>query len=544
MREDPFAGRPSGAALYCRTTQRDLLSAIRTGLVHGNRAVRLTGPEGCGKTVLCRLLLRALPANVDLLLVTRPPAHLREFLRRILTPPKFNDPGPDASVQELVDHLRQVFQRGRARGRLPVLIIDDAQELHPDTEDALLHLRSRGSDGDPLFALLLSGRGRPAPASRPRNDGTRHVEMAAFSPAESADYVRHRLRSVGGSAHLFTEGALREVHKHSAGLPRRIDILCGHALLGAFFAGAETVDWNMVRGTIRGDGDSQAPAAGPWPHWAKVASIFGAAFTGTLLLTLWWANLATVEFGEPAPAPATIESRELAPANEPASTPMAPAVASPDRVARLGAPVSPDLATLSDNEDTVRARAEHRLLARWQADGDAAASQPVCSKNRTLRCLQGRGGWGDIERLNRPALLRLGAAHTRAAHVVVVGLEGDNVRVDIGGREYLYPRAQLDRHWQGVYTVLWRPPVDGVDVIGRGAPRAALDWLRAALARIEGRPVPVADADAYDWPLTKRVMEFQRSVGLKPDGTVGAATVIALQTALRAPNTPLLVAGR
>ncbi|MCC7412561.1 MAG: AAA family ATPase [Gammaproteobacteria bacterium] len=554
LREAPFTGQPAPRSLYCRAPHRELLASLRRTLMRAANVATLTGVAGSGKTVTCRLLLRALPANAEVVLVTRPPRELRELLARMLAAPKFHAPAPDASTEELFEHLCEVLARARARGRLPLVIVDDAHVLTTETLAGLARLASHGVDGVRITSVLLVGRdGLHSQMQVPeahRLDGlvAERLEMAPFSAAETSEYIAHRLRAAGGAPELFTGGAVQAIHAHTAGIPRHIDILCEQALLGAYFANCEHVDRRHVLNMLKGGAPARAARADRWPQWLRVAATFGSALAGTLLLILWWAHL--TDFG---PAPAPPEPRPVvAPAPQatvetivdasPALPRPAAATTAAERERGARASAAIPLRALADELSTRREVAQRRLLARWRLSDTPISTESLCTDLRThgLRCLHGTGDLATIERLNRPALLTLWTQDERNFHAVLAALGEDEVTLDVDGYEYSYPRAELDQLWHGEYLLLWRPPLRDVEVINASAAPDALAWLRAALERVQGTPVRVAEAQQYDWPLTKRVMEFQRSAGLQADGTVGAATFIALQSALAPDEAPVL----
>src|SRR5678815_1426548 len=61
---------------------------------------------------------------------------------------------------------------------------------------------------------------------------TGRYHLGALSIAETAGYVKHRMRVAGATAEAFTPSALRETHRLSSGIPRVINVVCDRALLG------------------------------------------------------------------------------------------------------------------------------------------------------------------------------------------------------------------------------------------------------------------------------------------------------------------------
>jgi general secretion pathway protein A len=74
--------------------------------------------------------------------------------------------------------------------------------------------------------------------------------LAPLLTHETREYVRHRLRIAAGAPRdLFTELALREIHRRSQGIPRIINLLSDRALLAGYAAGAKGIGLGLVTQT-------------------------------------------------------------------------------------------------------------------------------------------------------------------------------------------------------------------------------------------------------------------------------------------------------
>ena len=107
---------------------------------------------------------------------------------------------------------------------------------------------------------------------------------------EVSAYVRHRLTRVDWQGNPdFEPDAFEAVHRHSGGIPRRVNQLMQRVLLGAAMEGAETIAADMVEAVAADMGaDASAPAAAEPAREEKV-------------LPLRSARAAPVAADEPAP---------------------------------------------------------------------------------------------------------------------------------------------------------------------------------------------------------------------------------------------------
>ncbi len=68
---------------------------------------------------------------------------------------------------------------------------------------------------------------------------------------ETREYVKHRLSVAGREAPLFDEQALALLFEHSGGVPRRINIIAGNALVEGFGQGAEVIGREIIESVVK-----------------------------------------------------------------------------------------------------------------------------------------------------------------------------------------------------------------------------------------------------------------------------------------------------
>ena len=176
-----------------------------------------------------------------------------------------------------------------------VLIIDEAQNLSADVLEQLRLLTNLETSERKLLQIILIGQPelRTMVASPALEQLAQRViarfHLDALSAQETQQYIAHRLAVAGLQGPLpFSRSALRRVHALSRGIPRRINLLCDRALLGAYAAGVREVSARIVQRAAAEVFDAPASAAaarsarGQWPRWA-VAGLGVAA--GCLLYT-------------------------------------------------------------------------------------------------------------------------------------------------------------------------------------------------------------------------------------------------------------------
>jgi general secretion pathway protein A len=183
-----------------------------------------------------------------------------------------------------------------------------------------------------------------------------------------------------------------------------------------------------------------------------------------------------------------------------------------------------------------------QLLGRWKMQPDAThgGSDP-CDPAflRGLHCRQGKGGWAQIQRYNRPVLIEL-TNQPAQAYALLTGLGSRYATLTNDAVSISVLRHAIDPEWRGSFLFLWKPPADGDTLIGPGASQKYVTWIQQTLARIPDFQSADPPSKKYDALLQDAVRRFQRQQGLTPDGLVGPETIIALNTQAATPGIPRL----
>jgi general secretion pathway protein A len=240
LTKDPFSIAPDPRFLYMSERHREALAHLLYGAQGGGGLVLLTGAVGAGKTTVCRAFVEQLPKSVDLAYVFNPALSVTELLAVVSDDFGLAVPA-QASVKAHVDALNDFLLQRHAQGRSCVLVIDEAQNLSSEVLEQLRLLTNLETDTRKLLQIVLIGQ----PELRDRLAGPALEQVAQrviaryhlepLSEADTLMYVRHRMAVAGLVTALpFDDPALRRVHKLARGVPRRINLLCDRALLGAY----------------------------------------------------------------------------------------------------------------------------------------------------------------------------------------------------------------------------------------------------------------------------------------------------------------------
>jgi general secretion pathway protein A len=548
LSESPFSITPDPRFLYMSVRHREALAHLLYGITGGGGFVQLTGEVGTGKTTICRYLLEQLPADVDVALILNPKLTALELLASVCDELRIAYPAGTTSLKVLVDALYRHLLGAHSRARRTVLIIDEAQNLTVEVLEQIRLLTNLETARDKLLQIILIGQPELSqmleqPALRQLAQRvTARYHLLPFSPPETCGYILHRMEVAGQRAIAFTEAAMREAHRLSGGVPRLINVICDRALLGAYAHDLRRIEPRTVR-TAAGEVLGRTVR----PRYV-MPLVWGAAAMGAIALGVaGWTMLSgpgnAPAVGSPRPngtvPVATSPVASIAPAEARTGTTAASASLRPSSDAQSSPPLRTLLADASLRGD--KRTAFTTLYAHWGVTYDSKAGIG-CEAARAdgLECLFRTGTWTRLRRLGLPAIIELSGQAGVKQYAVVTALGPQTATLEFGDRKLTLPLDDVDPFWDGAFILLWRPPSPGVVSIGPGGHGKDILWLRQRLAAHDGTPLPATKADVYDNALRARVIAFQRSRSLVPDGIAGEETLTHLGSALRESTVPVL----
>lgn len=233
--EKPFSLLPDPGFLYLGEKHSMALAMLQYGLESQAGFTVITGNIGCGKTTLIRRVLDEIDRDFVVGLISNTHKSFGDLLEQVLSAFRVDcEGGRKAQLyQRFVDFLVENY----AKNRRTVLIVDEAQNMETDMLEELRLLSNVNADKDQVIQLILVGQPELW-------DKLRAPELEQFAQRVSVDYfleplsrreglayIRHRLRTAGGSPLLFESAAVERILDQSGGVPRLINVLCDTALV-------------------------------------------------------------------------------------------------------------------------------------------------------------------------------------------------------------------------------------------------------------------------------------------------------------------------
>lgn len=236
LREAPFAYSHDDRFLFLEPERAQRLNMLQHMAQYSDLLLMVTGERGSGKSALMQRLLHSLDeqwqvCQVDANTMMDAEQLLFQIARGFAVE---NLPQTSAQLQE------QLYQRLASlheRGKVPLLVVDDAHELPQDALEMLFQLADVETSGGKLVRIILFCEPQiktmldsPAIASL-RDRITHSMEMPHLNEAETAEYIKHRLAVSGfDGTSPFTPKMIKKIYKGSQGLPAKINVLAHESL--------------------------------------------------------------------------------------------------------------------------------------------------------------------------------------------------------------------------------------------------------------------------------------------------------------------------
>jgi len=256
LSENPFNVTPDPRFLFLSKAHDEALSYLRYGIDQRKGFILITGEVGAGKTTICRALLAGLPKTVKTALILNPALSAVELLQAINQ--DFGIDASSTSKKALLDELYDFLIKTFVNGENAVLIIDECQNLEPEVLEQIRMLSNLETEKEKLLQIVLVGQPElvkilSAPAMKQIDDRiVLRYHIWPLTLWDTRSYINHRLVISGSHGDIkFTSLAMRFIHRHSGGIPRRINALAERCLLMAYLRTTRKITLPIVLSAVR-----------------------------------------------------------------------------------------------------------------------------------------------------------------------------------------------------------------------------------------------------------------------------------------------------
>jgi MSHA biogenesis protein MshM len=275
LREAPFSITPDTDFFYPHEGAQASLNMLLVALRSGEGFLKVVGELGCGKTVLCRQLLKTLQG---------------EFVTAYIPNP---DMGPDDLLLALADELGVATQHPLQRhavmngigaclvqharqGKRVLVCIDEAQAIPVRTVESLRLLSNLETEKRKLLQIVLLGQpDLDTKLARPEiRQLLQRITFSEYLGPMGLDrvpvYLAHRIGTAAlnesVNVDVFLPEAAAAIAKASGGVPRLINVLAHKCLMLAYGEDSDLVTLEHVRLAVADTAGLKSAA--PW--WQRL----------------------------------------------------------------------------------------------------------------------------------------------------------------------------------------------------------------------------------------------------------------------------------
>ncbi len=213
----------------------------------------VTADPGCGKSTLIRRFYAELPKGAYIVMYLSdskltPRWLYKGMLDQLGLEARFYRGDSKRQLQKEIEIIRGV------QHKKVVCILDEAHLLEKETLEEFRFLLNYKFDSESPLALILVGQTElwDAKLKLQRYAAIRQTiamfcTLPRLSRSETGAYIRSHLDYSGCMQEIFTEKAVDEIYKTSAGIPRMINRVCEKSLMYGFQQQKRLVDDHMIK---------------------------------------------------------------------------------------------------------------------------------------------------------------------------------------------------------------------------------------------------------------------------------------------------------
>jgi type II secretory pathway predicted ATPase ExeA len=328
LSEPPFRITPHTEFFFAGANRGATLDALVYAIVHDEGIVKVSGEVGSGKTMLCRVLIERLPANVVTLYLANPSLSRDDILFSIADELELrlpDDTRMSAVVRTLQTRLIEIYSQGRQI----VVLIDEAHAMPRETLEEIRLLSNLETSQHKLLQLVLFGQPElddvlAQPNMRQLKERiTQNFCLEPLRRDDISQYLDFRMRTAGyRGPNVFAPAAIRRIADASQGLTRRVNILADKSLLAAYAENSHEVTPKQVDAAVR-DADYGSPK-GPLRRWSPVLGGVFALLVLAIASLVWMPGNQAISGTAPAPAAAPSAGDGSGVVTSPVAAPAAP----------------------------------------------------------------------------------------------------------------------------------------------------------------------------------------------------------------------------
>ncbi|UCG78340.1 MAG: AAA family ATPase [Nitrospirota bacterium] len=253
LKEHPFSNVVDNRFYFNSLQHSNALVKLKYAIDSQRGLAVVVGDIGAGKTTLARRLLEELDEETyeATLLVVIHSSVSSDWLLKKLAMLLGTEDVEDDKLKILAQIHNRLVEINES-GKKAVILIDEVQMLNSrdimEEFRGLLNMEFANGKLVNFIFFGLSELEQVLSLDEPLKQRVAlKINLEAFSPANTMEYIQHRLNVASCSEQVFTDGAIQDVYRFSVGTPRLINTICDNALLEGFLMKRKPVDGEIIQ---------------------------------------------------------------------------------------------------------------------------------------------------------------------------------------------------------------------------------------------------------------------------------------------------------
>ena len=276
LAEAPFGLTPDTDFFFASPPHQEALNTLLYALENGEGFIKIVGPVGTGKTLLCRTLLARLPAHFHAVYLPNPALEPIGILFAVAAELGFKLSGKE-SVFRVHKAIQLRLLDLAKRDIHVVMIVDEAQAVSLESLETIRLLSNLETEKRKLLSIVLLGQPEldtqleAIPQLKTRISF--QDRLRPLTRKELATYLAHRLGRAGyraDGAALFGPPALGLLYQASSGVPRIVNVIAHKALMLAYGKGLSRVGSREIRQAAQDTPAASMAGRIGYPAWAAL----------------------------------------------------------------------------------------------------------------------------------------------------------------------------------------------------------------------------------------------------------------------------------
>lgn len=234
----PFQDRINVNLFFSGAQRRKLLDEVKRALDERAAVVTITGEEGVGKSMICRMVEKELPPEVFSVYLPTPLESFDDVIRVLALEVGTDNADKPVSSKVLVDEIAAELEIRESR---LVVVFDQSERMYLATIERIRKMLDRINDGAVFLQIVFAGRPsllenlKQLAICNFKDVEERHFSLHPLGLSETYAYLNHcaQQRSSSRSKNVFTPEAAKKIYSMARGNLRMTNMLAAKSLEAA-----------------------------------------------------------------------------------------------------------------------------------------------------------------------------------------------------------------------------------------------------------------------------------------------------------------------